>query len=172
MIKQKALVLAVAAVLAMPLAACGNSGASTTTDTKSEATTAQSSSSSSDSKTKDASYYAGQWRGSVETTGQTVYGTAGGTEQMLDVFLNEDGTAETKPCKNHEDLLTATGTWALDGDTVTLELDGKTISMTIEKFCSSGGASCSRYSMRACSRAVSDFSQKGSLLFECDGVVF
>ena len=115
MIKQKALVLAVAAVLAMPLAACGNSGASTTTDTKSEATTAQSSSSSSDSKTKDASYYAGQWRGSVETTGQTVY-----------------GTAETKPCKNHEDLLTATGTWTLDGDTVTLELDGKTITMKIE----------------------------------------
>ena len=34
MIKQKALVLAVAAVLAMPLAACGNSGTSTTTDTK------------------------------------------------------------------------------------------------------------------------------------------
>ena len=108
MIKQKALVLAVVAALAMPLAACGNSGSSTGTDTKSETTTTQSSSSSSDSKTKDASYYAGQWRGSVETTGQTVYGTAGGTEPMLDVFLNEDGTAETKPCKNHEDLLTAT----------------------------------------------------------------
>ena len=68
----------------------------------------------------------------METTDQTVYGTAGSAEQMLDVFLNEDGTAETKPCKNHEDLLTATGTWALDGDTVTLELDGKTIAMTIE----------------------------------------
>ena len=68
----------------------------------------------------------------METTGQTVYGTAGSTEQMLDVFLNEDGTAETKPCKNHEDLLTATGTWTLDGDTVNLELDGKTITMTIE----------------------------------------
>ena len=88
MIKQKAFVLAVVAALAMPLAACGNSGSSTSTDTKSETTTTQSSSSSSDSKTKDASYYAGQWRGSVETTGQTVYGTAGGTEPMLDVFLN------------------------------------------------------------------------------------
>lgn len=132
MIKQKALVLAVVAALAMPLAACGNSGSSTGTDTKSETTTTQSSSSSSDSKTKDASYYAGQWRGSVETTGQTVYGTAGGTEQMLDVFLNEDGTAETKPCKNHEDLLAATGTWTLDGDTVNLELDGKSITMKIE----------------------------------------
>ena len=46
------------------------------------------------------------------------------------------------------------------------------LAITIEKFCSSGGASCSRYNIRACSRAVSDFSQKGSLLFECDGVVF
>lgn len=132
MIKQKAFVLAVVAALAMPLAACGNSGSSTSTDTKSETTTTQSSSSSSDSKTKDASYYAGQWRGSVESTGQTVYGSVGSTEQMLDVFLNEDGTAETKPCKNHEDLLAATGTWTLDGDTVNLELDGKTIAMKIE----------------------------------------
>lgn len=128
MMKQKALVLAVVAALAMPLAACGNSTAAGT-DSGSSTTT---SSSSSDSKTKDASYYAGQWRGSVETTGQTVYGTAGGSEPMLDVFLNEDGTAETKPCKNHEDLLTATGTWELDGDTVKLTLDGKDIAMKIE----------------------------------------
>lgn len=132
MIKQKAIVLAVAAALAMPLAACGNSGTTSTTDTKSDSAATQTTGSKSDSKEKDASYYAGQWRGSVETTGQTVYGTAGGTEQMLDVFLNEDGTAETKPCKNHEDLLTATGTWELDGDTVKLTLDGKDIAMKIE----------------------------------------
>lgn len=132
MIKQKAIVLAVAAALAMPLAACGNSGTTSTTDTKSDSAATQTTGSKSDSKEKDASYYAGQWRGSVETTGQTVYGTAGGTEQMLDVFLNEDGTAETKPCKNHEDLLTATGTWELDGDTVKLTLDGKDITMKIE----------------------------------------
>ena len=130
--KQKALVLAVAAALAMPLAACGNSGTTSTTDTKSDSAATQTTSSKSSSKEKDASYYAGQWRGSVETTGQTVYGTAGGSEQMLDVFLNEDGTAETKPCKNHEDLLTATGTWELDGDTVKLTLDGKDITMKIE----------------------------------------
>lgn len=129
MMKQKALVLAVVAALATPLAACGNS---TAAGTDSGSSTTTSSSSSSSSKEKDASYYAGQWRGSVETTGQTVYGTAGGTEQMLDVFLNEDGTAETKPCKNHEDLLTATGTWELDGDTVKLTLDGKDITMKIE----------------------------------------
>lgn len=131
MMKQKALVLAVVAALAMPLAACGGSS-TTSTDTKSDSATAQTTGSKSDSKEKDASYYAGQWRGSVETTGQTVYGTAGGSEQMLDVFLNEDGTAETKPCKNHEDLLTATGTWELDGDTVKLTLDGKDIAMKIE----------------------------------------
>ena len=133
MIKQKALVLAVAAALAMPLAACGGSNSPSTTDTKSDsAATATTGKSDSSSKEKDASYYAGQWRGSVETTGQTVYGTAGGSEQMLDVYLNEDGTAETKPGKNHEDLLAATGTWTLDGDTVNLELDGKSITMKIE----------------------------------------
>lgn len=123
MIKQKALVLAIAAVLTMPLAACGNSGASTTTDTKSEATTTQSSSSSSDSKTKDASYYAGQWRGSVETTGQTVYGTAGGSEQMLDVNFAEDGTVTVEPLEAHADLLEDSGTWEGTADEVTLHLD-------------------------------------------------
>lgn len=30
-------------------------------------------------------------------TGQTVYGTAGGFEQMLDVNLAEDGTCEVVP---------------------------------------------------------------------------
>ena len=132
MIKQKALVLAVVAALAMPLAACGNSGSSTSADTKSETTTAQSSSSSSDSKTKDASYYAGQWRGSVETTGQTVYGTAGGNEQMLDVILNDDGTCEVKPLEAHADLLTDTGTWEGTESDVTLTLSkGTTIKLTV-----------------------------------------
>ena len=32
--------------------------------------------------------------------------------------------------------------------------------ITIEKFCSSGGASCSRYSIRACNKAVSDYSDR------------
>ena len=35
-----------------------------------------------------------------------------------------------------------------------------------------GRASCCRYSMRACSRAVSDLVQNGSLLCAWDGVVF
>ena len=129
--KQMLVVGALAMALSMPLVACGNASSGTSSNSGTTTATEQ----KSDTKTSDFDangFYAGQWRGSVETTGQTVYGTAGGTEQMLDVFLNEDGTAETKPCKNHEDLLTATGTWTLDGDTVTLELDGKTITMTIE----------------------------------------
>ena len=123
MIKQKAFVLAVVAALAMPLAACGNSGSSTSTDTKSETTTTQSSSSSSDSKTKHASYYAGQWRGSVEMAGQTVYGTAGGFEQMLDVNLAEDGTCEVVPLEAHADLLNDKGTWEGTADKLTLHLE-------------------------------------------------
>lgn len=129
--KQMLVVGALAMALSMPLVACGNASSGTSSNSGTTTATEQ----KSDTKTSDFDangFYAGQWRGSVEMTGQTVYGTAGGTEQMLDVFLNEDGTAETKPCKNHEDLLTATGTWTLDGDTVTLELDGKTIAMTIE----------------------------------------
>ena len=126
--KQVILAGLLAATLAMPLAACGGSSADTSTSGDSSAPAASAAKGDFDANKT----YVGQWRGYVEMTGQTVYGTAGGTEPMLDVFLNEDGTAETKPCKNHEDLLTATGTWTLDGDTVTLELDGKTITMTIE----------------------------------------
>ena len=129
--KQMLVVGALAMALSMPLVACGN--ASSGTSSNSGTTTATEQKSGTKTSDFDANkVYAGQWRGSVKMTGQTVYGTAGGTEQMLDVFLNEDGTAETKPCKNHEDLLTATGTWTLDGDTVNLELDGKSITMKIE----------------------------------------
>lgn len=78
-------------------------------------------------------YYAGTWRGSVATTGTSVYGTTGGSEAMIDVILNEDGTCETQPCKNHEDLLTDTGTWELDGSTVKVTFSsGKTATLTIE----------------------------------------
>ena len=45
------------------------------------------------------------------------------------------------------------------------------ISITMAKFCSSGGASCLRYRTRACKSAVSDFCQKGSLLCAPGGVV-
>jgi hypothetical protein len=75
--------------------------------------------------------YAGQWRGSVEITGQTVYGTAGGSEQMLDVNLNDDGTCEVKPLEAHADLLTDTGTWEGTEDEITLHLSSKDITLKV-----------------------------------------
>ena len=131
MMNKKLVAIAMAVALALPLAACGGSSASGSADT--DSSTATSSSSSSSSSSKDASYYAGTWRGSVATTGTSAYGTTGGYEPMLDVILNEDGSCETKPCKNHEDLLTDTGTWELDGSTVKISFSsGKTATMTIE----------------------------------------
>ena len=130
MMNKKLVAVAMAATLALPLAACGGSSTGTSTSGSSSAASTTSSSSSSD---KDAAYYAGTWRGSVATTGTSVYGTTGGSEQMLDVILNEDGTCETKPCQNHEDLVTDTGTWELDGTTVKIKLSGGTeATMTIE----------------------------------------
>lgn len=45
------------------------------------------------------------------------------------------------------------------------------ISITIGRFCSSSGASWTRYSTKACSRAVSLLTQNGSLLLLSGGVV-
>lgn len=128
MMNKKLVAVAMAATLALPLVACGGSSTGSTTTTGSGAATTSSS-----AKEKDAAYYAGTWRGSVATTGTSVYGTTGGSEQMIDVILNEDGTCETKPCKNHEDLVTDTGTWELDGTTVKVKLSGGTeATLTIE----------------------------------------
>ena len=126
-----------AATLCMPLAACGgsSSGSSSSSATSSSTSATSSSSSSKDSSSSefDANKaYAGQWRGSVKITGQTVYGTAGGTEAMLDVNLNDDGTCEVKPLEAHADLLTDTGTWEGTESDVTLTLSkGTTIKLTV-----------------------------------------
>ena len=115
--------------LCAPLAACGSSSSSTGTGS----TASSSSSAATTSSRFDANkFYAGQWRGSVEITGQTVYGTAGGNEQMLDVILNDDGTCEVKPLEAHADLLTDTGTWEGTESDVTLTLSkGTTIKLTV-----------------------------------------
>ena len=132
MMNKKLVAVAMAATLVLPLAACGGSSTSTSTS-DSSSSSASATSSSNSSSGKDMAYYAGTWRGSVATTGTSVYGTTGGSEPMLDVILNEDGTCETQPCKNHEDLLTDTGTWELDGSTVKISFSsGKTATMTIE----------------------------------------
>ncbi len=135
--KQMVLAASLTLALSMPLVACGSSS--------------DSSSTSSDSTTTETTvdtdelndFFVGQWRGSVEITGQTVYGTAGGSEQMLDVIFNDDGTCEVAPLEAHADLLTATGTWTAtgteEGSEVTLTLDdGSTITLTV-----SGAASLS-----------------------------
>ena len=116
--------------LCAPLAACGSSSGSNggSTASSSASTTTATTSSSFDAN----KFYAGQWRGSVEITGQTVYGTAGGNEQMLDVILNDDGTCEVKPLEAHADLLTDTGTWEGTESDVTLTLSkGTTIKLTV-----------------------------------------
>lgn len=127
---KKQLVIASALMLALagPLAGCSSSDASAPA---AEAETAEAAADESTDSDFDAvAYYYGTWRGSVETTGETIYGTAGGSEQMIDVILNEDGTAETKPCKNHEDLLTETGTWeASDDKSVTIHLESCDITL-------------------------------------------
>jgi len=68
----------------------------------------------------------------VEITGQTVYGTAGGNEQMLDVVLDKDGTCKVTPLAAHADLLTDTGTWKGTESEVTLTLSkGATITLKV-----------------------------------------
>ncbi|MDO4849597.1 MAG: hypothetical protein Q4B45_07500 [Coriobacteriia bacterium] len=131
--KQFIVGMALVAAVAMPLVGCGGSGSSTSSTTSSTTTSGSSSSSSSSSSDFDANaFYAGQWRGSVEMTGQTVYGTAGGFEQMLDVNLAEDGTCEVVPLEAHADLLTDTGTWEGTSDELTLHLlDAGDITLTV-----------------------------------------
>ena len=128
--KQMLVVGALAMALSMPLVACGNASSGTSSNSGTTTATEQ----KSDTKTSDFDangFYAGQWRGSVEMTGQTVYGTAGGFEQMLDVNLSDDGTCEVKPLEAHADLLTDTGTWEGTEDQITLHLSSKDITLKV-----------------------------------------
>ncbi len=132
MIDAKKFVIAglTALALAAPLTACGGSS-STSSDTASSEATETSATTSGPSK-EAIDFFTGQWRGSVEVTGETVYGTAGGTEQMLDVNIADDGTCTVVPLEAHADLLNDEGTW--DGDTdsgLTLHLSKGDIKLTV-----------------------------------------
>ena len=120
--KQLVVGAAIAVALSMPLVACGGSSSSSSS-TNSSSSTTTTTSSSSDSSFDAVDAYQGQWRGSVEMTGQTVYGTAGGFEQMLDVNLESDGTCTVVPLEAHADLLNDKGTWEGTESTITLHLD-------------------------------------------------
>lgn len=123
--KQMLVVGALAMALSMPLVACGNASSGTSSNSGTTTATEQKSDSKSGSKSDfDANkVYAGQWRGSVKMTGQTVYGTAGGFEPMLDVNISDDGTCEVVPLEAHADLLNDKGTWEGTADKLTLHLE-------------------------------------------------
>lgn len=123
--KELLLVGALACALSLPLMGCGE--ASSTPENGGEV---QPQDQSGDFDAVEAYY--GQWHGYVDSTGQSVYGTMGGEEPMLDVYLNEDGTCSVEPVDAHADLLTDEGTWDGSEGQVVLHLtDGDiTISVT------------------------------------------
>ena len=116
--KQFLLAGALAMTLALPLAACGGTPAATGDDGGTDAPAA-----SEDGGFDAVDAYWGQWRGSVEITGTTVYGTAGGTEAMLDLNLEQDGTCTVEPVEAHADLPTDSGTWEGTESEITLHLE-------------------------------------------------
>ena len=134
---KKQLVIAAACALAisMPLVGCGGNGGGTAS-TGDDTTQSQ----SSDDFDAVEAYY-GQWHGYVETTGESVYGTAGGEEPMLDVFLEEDGSCSVEPVEAHADLLTDEGTWEATEGEITLHLSAGDIVMTVDDDSASAAAS-------------------------------
>ena len=133
--------VALALALALPLAGCSSSTSSTTDDsTDDTATEEEASDETTDDATEDTAsdddfdavyFFSGQWRGSVETTGETVYGNVAGTESMLDVYVYEDGTCEVIPLEAHADLFTDTGTWEATESEITLTFSDRTIVLTV-----------------------------------------
>jgi len=117
-----------AAALVLALTACGGAGGDTAPATDD---TTGGEVATTDGTEADASFIIGQWRGSVKTTGETVYGAAGGSEQMLDVTFAEDGTVTVTPLENHADLLTGSGTYEATAETVTLHLGSGDITLTV-----------------------------------------
>lgn len=77
-----------------------------------------------------AEYY-GQWHGYVESSGESVYGTMGGEEPMLDVMLSDDGTCSVEPTEAHVDLLTDEGTWDGTEGQIVLHLTNGDITITV-----------------------------------------
>ena len=115
--KHVLLALAVTAVLAMPLTACNATSASSTDPGSGDETT------SADEGFDAIEAYWGQWRGSVETSGTSVYGTTGGSEPMLDIELDQDGSCTVEPLESHADLPSDSGTWEGTESEITLHLE-------------------------------------------------
>lgn len=116
---------ALACVLSMPLVGCGDM--SSTSSSTNDSTTAQEQTGDFDA----VEAYWGQWRGSVETTGESIYGSTSGNEQMLDINLGQDGTCTVEPLETHADLLSDEGTWEGTESEITLHLSDRDIVLTV-----------------------------------------
>lgn len=121
--RQMLLAAALACTMGMPLVACsGNDAQAPAGDA------AQQSESGFDA----VEAYWGQWRGSVESSGEeSVYGTMGGEEAMLDVMLNEDGTCSVEPLEAHADLPAGEGTWDGTESEIVLHLESGDVTLTV-----------------------------------------
>ena len=121
--KNKMLFIGVlACALSLPLVGCGGTPSASTGDDSAQEQT-------SDFDAIEA--YWGQWHGSVKTTGESIYGTTGGEEAMLDIYLNEDGSCSVEPVETHADLLTDEGTWEGTEEQVVLHLSTGDITITM-----------------------------------------
>lgn len=116
---------ALACVLSLPIVGCGSGTSTAATADGSTASTQK----SGDFDPVEA--YWGQWRGSVATTETTVYGNEGGTEPMLDVNLEQDGTCTVEPLESHADLLTDEGTWEGTESEIVLHLSSGDITLAV-----------------------------------------
>lgn len=112
-------VLLVMALLASGAAASACSASSLSADSANEVDVSASES------------YEGTWRGSVAYVKDTVYGSSGGVEPMLDVTLSEDGTCTVEPLEAHSDLPSGDGTWEDLGDTIILNLGSAEIELQV-----------------------------------------
>lgn len=112
-----------ACTLGLPLVGCGGTPQATTSgdDTAQEQ----------DGDFDAYATYWGQWRGSVEISGESIYGTTSGNEQMLDINLAQDGTCTVEPLEAHADLLSDEGTWEGTESEITLHLSDRDIVLTV-----------------------------------------
>jgi hypothetical protein len=77
-------------------------------------------------------FYAGTWRGSVNTAARSIYGNVSGKEYLFELVMESDGNARLTTLDGHEDLLSGEGTWeAVDETGVTLHLVSKDIELTV-----------------------------------------
>lgn len=124
--KQNLVVAALACALCLPIVGCGGQPAKGDAPAKNDAPAAEQSADFDANKA-----YAGQWHGSVAITGTSVYGTTGGSESMLDVYLEDDGTCSVEPVEAHADLLKDEGTWEGTPEQITLHLTDGDVVLTV-----------------------------------------